>query len=174
MNRPFVHCCSALIALGFVGTAQAQQPPAQPAAQPAYPSAAPTQRVNRAPSVPEERQPCDELRGLERDECLRRDVTDDDRPAGVTTSMQERARAEQERQQAAAPATEADDAADAADRGSRPAKATPSRTRTAQMDTARESSEANEATDNDDEDEATRSNEAERTATDSLDPPNER
>jgi hypothetical protein len=87
------------VALCLASAAQAQTPPSQPA----YPSSpqkrvvTPAQRERASESRATERR-CDELKGLEKSECERRDVSNDDAPAGVTRSMrekEEKARAEE-------------------------------------------------------------------------------
>ena len=72
--------------------------PAQPAEQPTYPSSAPPrgttpqQRQQQQGNLDSDTEPvCNQEDELARSECLRRDMTDDDDlPAGVTRSMQQR------------------------------------------------------------------------------------
>ncbi len=119
------------------GDAQPSSPaadsPSRPTAQPAYPSSDPPRGT-----TPQQRQQqgnvgaarantvtCNQEEELARSECLRRDMTDDDdRPAGVTQSMQQRRQQAQQQSEATNVASDADPGSDQA-RG---------RTRTASSD----------------------------------------
>ena len=89
-----VLACSALLGFQSLSMAQTQTPAPQPPAQPSYPSApAPRNRVNQpaeAPAPKADEPRCTNLKGVEKAECERRDTTDDDAPAGVTSSMREK------------------------------------------------------------------------------------
>ena len=115
--------CSALLSVQCLSMAQTPTPtPAQPSAQPSYPSApAPRNRVNPSAEEPArkaEEPRCANLKGLEKAECERRDNTDDDAPAGVTSSMREK------QKETAKEIAETDPAADTAKK--KPAAATSS------------------------------------------------
>lgn len=95
-----------------------------PQTQPAYPSSPQKRVINpqreRTTDEDASRRRCDELAGVERSECERRDSVDDDAPAGVTVSMrekEEKARAEKE---AASTTTAADTRSDTAGPGTQP------------------------------------------------------
>lgn len=111
-----------LIAALSFADARAQTPPEQPD----YPASPEQHRTNPAqrtidPATTDREPRCDNLSGLERSECERRDITNDDAPAGVTTSMQEeekRRKLEQSRraqsEATAAPTSNAESDADTA------------------------------------------------------------
>lgn len=109
-----------------------------PATQPSYPSTSPPRGT-----TPQQRRQlqqqgalgtdsnavtCNQEDELARNECLRRDMTDDDLPAGVTPSMQQRRQERQSAQSETTPPSEADPRSDEA--GVR------SRTRTASSSTS--------------------------------------
>lgn len=118
-------------------TSSPATPPTPDTPQPAYPSSNPprgtTPQQRQRAQQEGEREPamktrCDQKDELARSECLRRDMTDDDdRPAGMTRSMQQR------RQEREAEATESLNVASEADTGSDQVGAR-SRTRTASSD----------------------------------------
>lgn len=104
---------AAIIALfvftwGLASGAQAQTPPSQPA----YPSSPqkrvvnPAQREHATENRAAERR-CDQLTGLEKSECERRDASDDDAPAGVTPAMREKEEKARAEEKAAASTTSA-------------------------------------------------------------------
>lgn len=106
----------AIAALGVaIAThAQTQTPPTQPA----YPSSQPKRAVNPAQRNADDSEPqrrCDQLTGLEKSECERRDNTDDDAPAGVTRSMREKEEKAREEKEAASTTSAADPRSDTAD-----------------------------------------------------------
>lgn len=125
--------------LGGLGAAlctQAQTPRAQPPYPAAEQSRGNPNRARSADRIIEAETTdvelrCDKLSGLEKSECERRDISNDDAPAGVTSSMQQarmKARAENE---AAAATSEAEADSDTA--RTKPAEST-SRMRQAARD----------------------------------------
>jgi hypothetical protein len=103
IRRPAIVTGALVTALCMAGITQAQQAQTPPS-QPPYPSSqqkrvvTPAQR-ERAAEEPADTRRCDQLKGLEKSECQRRDTDNDDAPAGVTPSMrekEEKARAEEE------------------------------------------------------------------------------
>lgn len=104
----------AIAALGVAIATHAQTPPTQPA----YPSSQPKRAVNPAQRNADDSEPqrrCDQLTGLEKSECERRDNTDDDAPAGVTRSMREKEEKAREEKEAASTTSAADPRSDTAD-----------------------------------------------------------
>lgn len=116
-TRSAVIVCAAL---GAAVAASAQTPPSQPA-YPSSPQVTPNRGVNPAQRNTQREQAdgprCDELTGLERAECERRDVANDDAPAGVTSGMREREKEEKAKAEteAAATTTAADPRSDTAE-----------------------------------------------------------
>jgi hypothetical protein len=116
------------------GDARPGDPSPTQTTQPSYPSADPPRgttpeqrRVQQQENMGAQTRTtlCDQADELERSECLRRDMTnDDDRPAGVTQSMHQRrqqAQQEQDKTDSANVASEADTASDQSRRRTRTA-----------------------------------------------------
>ncbi|MGH8174986.1 MAG: hypothetical protein ACREV5_01840 [Steroidobacter sp.] len=85
----FLALMGSLVAVA-VTSVEAQTPPAQPSYPAAPQSQDPSNPLPRnTDPAPDVEPRCDRLSGLEKSECERRDITDDNAPAGVTTSTQQ-------------------------------------------------------------------------------------